>query len=208
MNEYLFILPISLALLLGVMSPGPSFLVVANAAMSHSRKKALFISLGMGLGALVFAFLASSGLYILLKAMPALFLVFKICGGLYLCYLAYKIISHAKSPLKQEEKTLTCKEESAYRFFLIGLFTQLSNPKTAIVIGGIFAAFMPENASLFSYALLCFIAFVLDASWYSIVALTLSTKKAQKAYSRYQSYINYLSGGIMGLIGAKLAISA
>lgn len=203
MSEYLFILPITLALLLGVMSPGPSFIVVAQSAMSSSRKRALHISLGMGTGAMIFSFLACTGLYLLLKTMPDVFFVFKILGGLYLLYLAYKIFINAKRKL--ENKPLHVKQETSFfKSFSYGLFTQLSNPKTAIVIGGIFAAFLPESIPTYSYIIICLIAFCLDTTWYSLVAITLSTKKAQTAYLKYQSMINYISSCLMLLISIKL----
>lgn len=42
------------------MSPGPSFLMIAQTAMSDSRKNALYMSIGMGLGDMTFTLLASS----------------------------------------------------------------------------------------------------------------------------------------------------
>lgn len=206
MHEYLFIFPITIALVLGVISPGPSFLLVAQTAMSHSRKKALFISLGMGIGAMVFAILAQTGVYILLKTLPRLFFIFEILGGLYLCYLAFSILKYAKKPL--DTQIHLEKKVSLLRSFSLGLFTQLSNPKTAIIIGSIFAAFMPENAPILSYFLLALIAFCLDCGWYSIVAVTLSTQKAQKAYIKYKTLISYLSSCIMLGIGCKLLFSS
>jgi threonine/homoserine/homoserine lactone efflux protein len=188
------------------MSPGPSFIVVAQSAMSHSRKKALYISLGLGLGAMIFSFLACTGLYILLKTMPMMFFAFKILGGMYLCFLSYKILKNSNKKI-QTTSLHVSKETTTLKSILFGLFTQLSNPKTAIVIGGIFAAFLPTSIPEYSYIYLCLIAFFIDTGWYSIVSITLSTKKAQKAYDKYQTYINLLSGSIMGLIGIKLAIS-
>lgn len=203
MNEYLFIIPISIALLVGVMSPGPSFIVIAQTAMSHSRKKALFISLGMGTGAMIFSFLACTGLYLLLKTMPLIFLVFKIIGGLYLCFLAYKIFKNSNKKIQADSLHVN-KDTTVLKSILFGLITQLSNPKTAIVIGGIFAAFLPNTVPQYSFLILCLIAFVIDSAWYALVSVSLSTQKAQKAYIKYQHYINLLCSLIMSLIGIKL----
>ena len=206
MNEYIFILPITLALLVGVMSPGPSFIVIAQSAMSHSRKKALHISLGLGLGAMILSFLACTGLYILLKTMPMMFFAFKILGGIYLCFLSYKIFKNSNEKIEPISLHVN-KEITIFKSILFGLFTQLSNPKTAIVIGGIFAAFLPSSIPEYSYLFLCLIAFLIDTGWYAIVSVSLSTKKTQEAYIKYQKHINLLSGSIIGLIGLKLAIS-
>lgn len=209
MSEYLFLAPIVLAFILGVMSPGPSFLVIAQTAMANSREKALFMALGMGLGAMIFALLAASGVYVLLKSAPWMFMSLKIIGGLYLCFLAYKIIRASQNmPERVEVNTLDVpKKESFFKAFLLGLFTQLSNPKTAIVIAGIFAAFFPADVPAFTYAIVCLMAFVIDTSWYALVALVLSTKKAQATYGKYQNIISMSAGGLIGLIGLKLALS-
>ena len=60
---------------------------------------------------------------------------FKIGGGLYLLWLAFKIIKHAKEPIAMEndaKSKMTYKQ--AYRY---GLITQLSNPKIAVVLASV-----------------------------------------------------------------------
>lgn len=204
MNEYLFMLPIILALLLGVLSPGPSFFLVAQTAMSKSRKDALFISLGMGIGAMIFALIAMSGLYVMIQTSALLYSILKICGGLYLLYLAYKIFMSTKSLDTVKEEILHVSQK---KYFITGLFTQLSNPKTAIIIGSIFAAFLPKEIPDYSIILLCMIAFILDTGWYSIVAILLSTKKAQKTYINYKKFINIASSVFIIFIAIKLFIN-
>jgi len=185
------------------MSPGPSFFLIAQNAMSNTRQKALYMAFGLGVGAAILAFIACSGLYILLTKMPTMFLVFKVLGGAYLCFIAYKILKNANK--KSKNSSLHVKKQTDnFKSFLLGLFTQLSNPKTAIVIGGSIAAFLPENTPAYTYVYICIISFILDFSWYSIVAITLSTKKAQNTYLKYQSYINYVSSLFIALIGIKL----
>ncbi|OXE31605.1 threonine transporter, partial [Vibrio parahaemolyticus] len=62
LEQYLFLLPIATLLLIGAMTPGPSFILVAQTAISKSRSEAMCISIGLGLGASKFAFIASMGL--------------------------------------------------------------------------------------------------------------------------------------------------
>ncbi len=204
MNEYIFLVPITIAFIVGVMSPGPSFFLIAQNAMSNTREKALYMAFGLGTGAAVLALIACTGLYILLTKMPTMFLIFKVLGGAYLCFIAYKILRSANK--KSKNSSLHVKKQTDnFKSFLLGLFTQLSNPKTAIVIGGIIAAFLPQNTPNYTYIYICIISFILDFSWYSIVAITLSTNKAQNTYLRYRSYINYTSSILIASIGIKLA---
>ncbi|ENM5915680.1 LysE family transporter, partial [Vibrio mimicus] len=91
LEQYFFLLPIATLLLFGAMTPGPSFILVVQTAMSKSRSEAIRISIGLGLGASTFAFIASMGLIALFDAVPEFYIAFKVLGGLYLCYLGVKM---------------------------------------------------------------------------------------------------------------------
>jgi threonine/homoserine/homoserine lactone efflux protein len=58
------------AILIGAVSPGPSFVLVARTAIAVSRSAGMATALGMGLGGLVFASAALLGLHIVLAAVP------------------------------------------------------------------------------------------------------------------------------------------
>jgi len=209
MSDYLFFIPIAIALGVGVMSPGPSFLFVAQTAMQKSRAHGVATSLGMGTGALLLALMAIMGLFVVLKTIPVLYFVLKIIGGLYLFYIAYMMWKSADDPIvsNSQDESLTNQHGSYRKAFWLGLLTQLSNPKTAIVIGGIFMAFLPEKIPNYSIPLLSLMAFVLDASWYMIVSIALTTSSAQRVYMRFKKHINRLAGSLMGLLGLKLVFN-
>jgi threonine/homoserine/homoserine lactone efflux protein len=54
------------ALTVGVISPGPSFVMVARTAVSASRSHGLAAALGMGAGGVLFALTALGGVMMLL----------------------------------------------------------------------------------------------------------------------------------------------
>lgn len=58
MNEYLFMIPIAIALMVGVVSPGPSFIYIAQTAMVTSRSQGIATSLGLGTGAVIYTMVA------------------------------------------------------------------------------------------------------------------------------------------------------
>ena len=70
-------LPIALgaifgAILIGAVSPGPSFVLVARTAIAVSRSAGMATALGMGLGGLMFASAALLGLHVVLtRSSPA-----------------------------------------------------------------------------------------------------------------------------------------
>lgn len=206
MNEYMFIIPIAISLVLGAMSPGPSFLMVAQTAVTKSRAEGVAMAVGTGLGAAIFAILASAGLYVILDYVPWLYTGLKLFGGAYLCFIAYKIWQSPSLEVS-DNSCPSAKSGSLKKSFLLGLMTQLSNPKTAIVFASVFAAFLPAEVPSYGYLILCVLAFVFDFSWYAIVSVVLSTAKAQRAYGKYSGYISKLAGSFLGFMGVKLALS-
>lgn len=217
MNEYLFIVPIILANLLGVMSPGPSFIFIAQRTLTTSRKHGLISSLGLATGAGIFAILSCLGLFVILEASPFLYGALKLFGGLYLLFLAYRIWNSSndegiaddspnKSSSNSQDKSSNNKEISITASYLLGLMTQLSNPKTAIVIGSIIMAFLPTETPPYTFVIITVLMFLSDWAWYSIVVVALSTKRAQKAYNRFKKSINRVASGLLAFMGAKLAL--
>ena len=139
------------------------------------------------------------------KWVPFLYGIFELLGGVYLLYLAYKIWKHSGESLSMDMKL----EKSSKGFFkamLFGFITQISNPKTAIIIGSIFAALLPKELPAYSELLLCLIAFSIDAIWYSMVVFLLSTKKSQKIYLRFKKYIDRVAGTLLAALGIKIAL--
>lgn len=206
MQSYVFLLPILTLLTLGAMTPGPSFLLVAQTAMSVSRRQAFSVALGMGIGALIFALLASFGLVTLFQTVPELYLTFKLLGGLYLCVLAVRIWKQGKQP--SVHPMTPDKTKSVHSSFFFGLTTQLSNPKTAMVFSSVFAALLPAEVPSLTPVLLSLGVFLTNFGWYATVAVLLSTTRAQNVYLKAKKGFCRIAGTLLGLFGAKLLVSA
>lgn len=202
MDNLLPLFSITAALMLGAMSPGPTFIYVAKNSIAISRQHGLYTALGTGTGAALFGLLAVMGLQAILLAVPSAYLILKICGGIYLLWLAFKIIRHAKEPM-QTSQDLTHKMSYAHAYRL-GLITQLSNPKIAIVLASIFTALLPKEIPTYYYAVLPILCFFIDAGWYSLVAMILSAEAPRKFYLKSKAIFDRLAGGVMTILGLKL----
>lgn len=205
MSEYNFLIAIAGVLFIGAMSPGPSFLIVAKMSLSQSRAHGIATALGTGLGVSIFAILASFGVTTLLEQVPSIFLVFKVLGGLYLLTLAWRIWAGARQPLIAQGDPSEV-AISLFKAFSQGLITQTSNPKTALVIAGIFAAFVPATPPDNTTWLVAIIAFVIDFSWYALVALSLSTTSSRAVYQRAKTGFDRTAAIFLGAVGVRLIL--
>jgi threonine/homoserine/homoserine lactone efflux protein len=205
MQELTALVGIIAALSIGVVSPGPSFVMVARVAVASSRSQALGAALGMGAGGVLFGAAALLGLQSIFHAVPAVYVGLKVVGGLYLCYLGFLIFTSAKQPLPVTDGAKH--PGTANKSFWLGFTTQVSNPKTAIVYASVFAAFLPPHFSLAFAGALLVIVFLVEAGWYALVALLLSSSRPQQAYLSYKAWVDRTAGVVMFALGMKLVTS-
>ncbi|MFN3188764.1 MAG: LysE family translocator [Candidatus Paceibacteria bacterium] len=207
MQELLALIGVMAALAVGAASPGPSFVLVAREAVSASRANGIAAALGMGIGGMLFASAALLGLQTVLLTVPTVYVALKVLGGLYLCYLGYRIFTGAARPLTAAGADSPC-DRPVQRSFWLGFTTQVSNPKTAIVYASVFAAFLPGDVSWALALALLLSVFAVEAGWYAIVAAVLSSTAPRHAYLRYKTAIDRVAGTVMAGLGLRLVSSA
>lgn len=205
---------ILVALLLGAMSPGPSFVLVSRLAVVGSRRAGVAAALGMGAGGVIFSLLALGGLITLLQQVEWLYLILKVLGGTYLIYLGIGIWRSAGEPLQLEtghvEDVLHDVPHNtplpAWRSFWLGATTQIANPKTAVVYASIFAALLPANPNWLLLIMIPPAVFLVEAGWYTIVATVFSTTAPRRAYLKFKVWFDRVAGSVLGVLGARLIL--
>ncbi|TWB38515.1 LysE family translocator [Nitrospirillum pindoramense] len=212
------LIPILVALLLGAMSPGPSFVLVTRTAVGQSRRNGLAAAAGMGVGGTLFGTLALLGLTALLTQVVWLNMVLRLAGGLYLLYLALRMWQGAGTPLATplamtDGAPAGGQVPSLGRAFIVALATQLSNPKTAIAYASIFAALLPAPSQVGEpsrHLLLVLppMIFLIEAGWYSVVALAFSLEAPRRGYLKAKGGIDRVTGTVMGALGLRLMVDA
>ena len=197
---------ILIACTMGTISPGPSFLLVARISISESRANGLAAAVGMGVGGTVLAILALLGLKAVFSSMPILYNGMKLFGGFYLIYVGLQMWRGASSPMNVQEAGESV-DQSCRKAFIASLLTQLSNPKTIVFYGSIFAALLPATLPPLLMIALPACVFLIEAGWYGIVAMVLSSAAPRAVYLRAKPGIDRTAGGLIGLLGIKLAAS-
>lgn len=189
--------------LLAAASPGPAVLLTARTGVTQGFRTGVWLAVGIGLGACFWAVAAFLGLAVLFKAAPALFWFFKITGGLFLIWIAFQMWRHADEPLVTEAKGQSARGPlSAVR---LGVTTQLANPKAAVFFGAVFIGTVPPGTSNFWLAALLLMVFLNELLCNVIVARLFSFDGPRRAYARLKRRIDRSFGGILALLGLKIA---
>ena len=189
-----------------MVSPGPNFLIVTQIAIGQSRKAGLMTAFGITVGALVWAGGAIVGLSFLFERFTWLYSGLKFAGGVYLAFIGFKIFLYARKPIGLRQN-LGAVARTSWSCFHIGFITNLTNPKSIIFFGSIFAAVIsPELPNWVRAAAVGVI--VLDALlWHVLLALAFSTQKVQSMYQRAKHWIDWTIGVLLVILGIRLSIN-
>ena len=207
MEIYLSLASIMGALLIGAISPGPSFVLVARTSISVSRADGLYMAVGMGVGGVLFSIVVLAGLRAVLDSVPWFYLGLKIFGGVYLVFLAIHIWRGANEPVSMPV-SVASSSGTPLKSFMLALVTQVSNPKAVVIYGSIFAALLPREMPLAAMLVLPLLVFLVETGWYATVAMTLSSESSTKIYLNAKTAIDRAAGLVMGALGIKLLLES
>ena len=184
-------------------SPGPAVLMSARTGLSEGFRTGAMLAAGIGAGAVVWASAAMFGLNIVFAAAPALLWALKLGGGAYLCWMGWKLWVTAAEPFVTTDARPV--PRSALSAFRLGLFTQLANPKPAVMFSAIFLGTVPQGTPLWVYATLLALIFTAETAWNSLVARIFSLDRTRARYISLKTLIDRSFGGILALLGVKIA---
>jgi threonine/homoserine/homoserine lactone efflux protein len=192
--------------LAAAISPGPAVVMAARTALGQGFARGNWLAVGIGLGACFWALAALFGLSVLFRVAPGLMLAMKFAGAAYLIWIAYKMWRHAPEPLDQSAAAADT-GRGPLGLIWQGIAVQLANPKPAVFFGTIFLTFVPPHAPLWALGVILLIVFINDAGWNVIVARIFSLERTRAGYLNLKTVIDRTFGGLLALLGVKLAMS-
>ncbi len=190
----------------GIMSPGPDFVVVSYTAMTGARRQAGLVASGVVGGNVMWAATAVLGLGVLLAVAPTLFVLLKIAGALYLVWLGVMFIRGARLPPVTAEDSADGGGRVAS--WARGFVTTLANPKAAIFYASVLAAALPSSPGwVLILGTVVMVALVATA-WFTLVVLVLSTAKASASFRRHKALVEGSFGSILVGFGLLRCLEA
>ena len=120
-----------------VLTPGPNMIYLISRSITQGPAAGIVSLGGVALGFVVYMLCAAFGITALLFAVPFAYDALRLCGAAYLLWLAWEALRPGgRSPFQMRELAI----DTPRRLFAMGLFTNLLNPKAAML----YLALLPQ----------------------------------------------------------------
>jgi threonine/homoserine/homoserine lactone efflux protein len=120
-----------------VLTPGPNMIYLISRSISQGRIAGLISLGGVAVGFVFYMLCAAFGVTALLFAVPYAYDALRFAGAAYLLYLAWQAVRpNGRSPFQVHKLDF----DSPRKLFLMGLLTNLLNPKIAML----YLALLPQ----------------------------------------------------------------
>lgn len=194
--------------LIAQFTPGPDVFLIAKSAASISRTNTLKIILGISLGIAIWVILTLLGFTVLIEQFPWIQHILMLIGGFFLAQMGWAML---KGGLKNLNQVVDLEgnnqvETQNKNYFLMGLLTNLSNPKTLIYFSSVFSLALSASASPYLKTQLAIIIPIQTFLVFTLFMLIMSLPKIKSLYQRSGAYIDVASGVIFLIFAVFLWI--
>jgi threonine/homoserine/homoserine lactone efflux protein len=214
-----------------IVVPGVDFALVTRQTVRYGRSAGFAVLLGLIVGAIVHATLATLGLSALLVSSETLYTVLRIAGALYLLWIGASILwaTRPKKPAPAEAELVAVGAPGAppsrgagggaaesevdargvlRRSFLMGIGSNLLNPKVILF----YVAFVPQfvhpgEGAAARTAMLAATFIGLAVAWWIVYILTIDRLHDWLTRPRVQVWIERLTGAVLVVLALRLAFA-
>lgn len=128
-----------------VCSPGPNMIYLISRSILQGRAAGVISLLGVILGFVIYITATMFGLSALFLTVPLLYVFVKWVGAVYLLWLAWKAVKPGAAPIFKQALSIDPRK----KLFLMGLMTNLLNPKIALLYVSLLPQFVdPARGSV------------------------------------------------------------
>ena len=199
--DTVFWFSVTLACLLGAMSPGPSLAVIGSITLNQGRLAGIVSALAHGLAIAGFALLTALGLVVVMSSYVLAFNLLQAAGCVYLVWMALKLLFSAPGPSAEISALAVDSNWSSARG---GFLVALVNPKIIIFFTALFSQFVTVDTELWAKLVMAAIAGTVDTLWYMLVAVVISRPGMLIRYQNSSVWLNKVFGLILLMIVAGI----
>ena len=186
-------------------APGPNLMAVASAAIGQGRTPALFVTLGISTGMLIWAVGVSYGLGTVFTLYPLSLIALKVIGGSYLLLLAFRA---SKSAFKNQPASIKAdaEEKTHSSSWKSGVLVVFTNPKAALMWSAVATFLFGSGLDTWQVALFGPVGAISGLVIYGGYALLFSTDTAIAFYKKSTRLVESIFSAAFALLGGKLLI--
>ncbi|MEM6480986.1 MAG: LysE family translocator [Pseudomonadota bacterium] len=186
-------------LLAAMATPGPALVFAIKQAATGGFRAGLMTGCGLAVVAAGWTAAALWGLDMVFRLFPAVFIVLKTAGALYLLWLAWRMWQTAREPLDDHAPSGT-------RAFWSGVLVNLGNPKSVLFAASVLVVIFPAGLGMGDKVFIIFNHFVVELFVYALLAATLASPPARATYLGMKPVLDRITAIILGGLGLRLLL--
>lgn len=138
-----------------VLTPGPNMVYLISRSIAQGPAAGLISLAGVALGFVFYMVCAALGITALVIAVPYAYDALRLAGAAYLLYLAWQAVKPGGRSPFQVLQVRDLPKDGPRKLFLMGLLTNLLNPKAAVLYLSLLPQFIsPEHGNVLMQSLL------------------------------------------------------
>lgn len=197
--------------------PGLDTALVIRGTVTRSRRYGSAAVLGIQAGTLFWGAAAATGAAALLAASQVAYAILSYAGAAYLIFMGVSIIVKTFRRSPQTQTQASAEPSSAPRRtglaesrsgFLLGLITNLTNPKVGVFYMATIPQFVPAGYSpLWVGLLLAGVHCLIGTTWLGMIVVGANRLAPKRRSVSVVKWIDRVTGGSLIFLGGKLAVS-
>ncbi len=189
-----------------VAMPGPTFALLVDQSMRHGRRAGIATVSGNTTGLVFWAIASAFGLTALVRTSELAFVVLKVAGAVYLCWLGLRTLIRSRSTSVGEPVEVRSGGGllASYR---AGVLTNIANPKAAVLYLALLPQFLPAHGNpAADTALLAAVQMTISVSWYTLVVLAIGFTRRLLSRPVVKARLEQLTGMVLVGLGLRMVM--
>uniref|UniRef100_A0AAU2JQQ6 LysE family translocator n=1 Tax=Streptomyces sp. NBC_00049 TaxID=2903617 RepID=A0AAU2JQQ6_9ACTN len=186
--------------------PGPDMAIVTKQAVTRGRADGLRTVAGIAVGLLLWGTLTVAGLAALLAASAEVYLVVKLAGAAYLCWLGARCLLRPGAGTADDGAGAAGRGGGSGGAWRTGLVANALNPKIAVFYTGLLPALAPPGLRpAVGMSLLVLVHVLLTLGWLGAYVYVLSRARRFFARPRVRRALDRTTGVVLIGFGVRVA---
>lgn len=191
---------------LALLSPGPDFFLILQAALRQPLRYAIGVCAGIAAANGVYLIVAVLGLETV-REMNSLMTVLRLLGGGYLIYIGVMLVRAPPRPFDARDPEMALHLVPGIgRQFVVGFLSAILNPKNAIFYLSLFTVMVSAETHLGVRSLYALWMVTVVLVWDTGVAVAFGRERSKRLLGRWVFRIEKVSGLLLAAFGVLLAV--